>query len=78
MKNKQLKLLIFLTQGIGIIFYIIFLSAFYVPLPSNQTLIGDSVFRSSLSIFGGIFLILIIVSLASSILVKQEGQTEKS
>lgn len=78
MKNKQLKLLIFLTQGIGIIFYIIFLSAFYIPLPSNQILIGDSVFRSSLSIFGGIFLILIIISLVSSMLVKQEGQTEKS
>ena len=72
MKGKQLELLVFLTQGIGVIFYVIFLAAFYIPLPSNDTLIGDPVFRSSLSIFGGVFLILIIVSLVASRLVKQE------
>ena len=61
-----------LTQIIAVIFYGIFLAAFYLPLPSNQTLIGDSIFRSSLSIFGGIFLVLIIVSVAASRLVKKE------
>ena len=73
MKGRQLEMLVFLTQGIGVIFYVIFLAAFYIPLPSNDTLIGDSVVSSSLSIFGGIFLILIIVSLGASRLVKQEG-----
>jgi len=73
LKGRQLELLVFLTQGIGVIFYVIFLAAFYIPLPSNDTLIGDSVVRSSLSIFGGVFLILIIVSLGASRLVKQEG-----
>ena len=72
MKSKQLEMLVFLTQAIGVIFYGIFLAAFYFPLPSNDTLIGDSVVRSSLSIFGGVFLILIIVSLGASRLVKQE------
>jgi hypothetical protein len=72
LKSKQLALLVFLTQGIGVIFYGIFLAAFYLPLPSNETLIGDPIFRLSLSIFGGIFLILIAVSLMASRLLKQE------
>ena len=53
-------------------FYGIFLAAFYLTLPSNETLIGDPMFRLSLSIFGGLFLILIIGSLVASVIVKQE------
>lgn len=72
MKSKQLAFYVFLAQGIGAVFYGIFLAAFYLTLPSNETLIGDPMFRSSLSIFGGLFLILIIGSLVASVIVKQE------
>ena len=72
MKGDQTKLLVFLAQGIGVIFYGIFLAAFYIPMPSNDTLIGDPTFRTPLSIFGGIFLILILISLAASYVRKQE------
>jgi len=71
MERKPLELLVFLAQGIGVVFYGIFLAAFYVPMPSNDTLIGDPTFRTPLSIFGGIFLILIIISLAASYVRKQ-------
>ena len=72
MKSKQTELLVLLAQGIGAVFYIIFLAAFYIPLPSNETFIGDPAFRTPLSIFGGIFLILIIITLATAYLRKQE------
>ena len=72
MKSKQLGLLVFLAQGIGVLFYGIFLAAFYIPMPSNDTLIGDPIFRTPLSIFGGIFLILILISLGASYVRKQE------
>lgn len=72
MKNKQAELLVFLAQGIGAVFYVIFLAAFYIPLPSNDTLIGDPAFRTPMSIFGGIFLILILITLATAYLRKQE------
>jgi len=72
MKSAQAELLVFLAQGIGAVFYVIFLAAFYIPMPSNDTLIGDPAFRTPLSIFGGIFLILIIISLSASYLRKQE------
>ncbi|MBN1245913.1 hypothetical protein JXA31_10000 [Candidatus Bathyarchaeota archaeon] len=72
MKSKQAELLVFLAQSIGVVFYGIFLAAFYIPMPSNDTLIGDPTFRTPLSIFGGIFLILIIISFAASYVRKQE------
>ena len=72
MKSKQTELLVFLAQGIGAVFYVIFLAAFYIPLPSNDTLIGDPAFRTPMSIFGGIFLILIIITIATAYLRKQE------
>jgi len=72
LKSKQLAFYVLLTQGIGAVFYGIFLAAFYLTLPSNATLIGDPMFRLSLSIFGGLFLILIIGSLLASVIVKQE------
>ncbi|KON31644.1 hypothetical protein AC478_02535 [miscellaneous Crenarchaeota group-1 archaeon SG8-32-3] len=72
MKSKQAEVLVFLAQGIGVVFYVIFLAAFYIPLPSNDTLIGDLAFRTPLSILGGIFLILILISLAAAYFRKQE------
>jgi hypothetical protein len=72
LKTKQLAFYVLLTQGIGTVFYGIFLAAYYLELPSNASLIGDPTFRTSLSIFGGLFLILIIGSLVASVIVKQE------
>jgi hypothetical protein len=72
MERKPLDLLVFLAQGIGVVFYVIFLAAFYIPLPSNDTLIGDPTFRTPLSIFGGILLILTIISIAAAYFRKQE------
>jgi hypothetical protein len=63
---------VFLTQGIGIVFYCIFSAAYYLTLPSNETLVGDPNFRTSMSIFGGLFLILIIGSLVASVIIKQD------
>jgi hypothetical protein len=72
MKSKQAELLVFLAQGIGAVFYVIFLAAFYIPLPSNDTLIGDPAFRTPMSIFGGIFLFLILITIATAYLRKQK------
>lgn len=72
MKIKQSEMLVFLAQGIGVVFYVIFLAAFYIPMPSNDTLIGDPTFRTHLSIFGGIFIILTIISLAAAYMRKHE------
>jgi hypothetical protein len=60
MKTPQIAL-VFLTQTVGVVFFLIFLAAFYVPMPSNETLIGDPSYRNPLSIFGAIFLALTVI-----------------
>ena len=73
MRSKQLSSLVLLTQATGLVFFVIFLAAFYLELPSNASLIGNPTFRAALSVFGGLFLILIVVCLAVSGRVRQKN-----
>jgi len=66
MKNQQLTALVYLTQGIGVVFFVIFLAAFYLPIPTGDTSIGDPNYRTPLSIFGIIFIIVTIISIVAS------------
>jgi len=61
-----------LTQGIGAIFFAVFLASYALALPSNQVLHGQPIFKTSLSIFGGLFLALIAISIVISVIVKPE------
>jgi hypothetical protein len=72
LKRKQLVRFVFLTQGVGAIFFAVFLASYALALPSNQVLHGQPVFRIPLSIFGGLFLALVAISLVLSIIVKPE------
>jgi hypothetical protein len=59
-----------LTQAVGAIFFAVFLTSYALALPSNKVLHGEPIFRTSLSIFGGLFLILVAVAVVISIVVK--------
>jgi len=72
MKNQQLTPLVFLTQTIGVIFFVVFLAAFYLPMPSNDTFIGDPNFRTPMSIFGIIFVIMIVITIVVAYVVKRK------
>lgn len=72
MKSQQLTAFIFLTQGIGVVFFGIFLAAFYIPMPSNQTLIGDPNFRTPLSIFGAIYLAVTLIAVVAAYVTKKK------
>jgi hypothetical protein len=71
-KQNQSKILSFLTQGIGLIFYGVFWAAYAFALPTNNVLIDHDAYRIPLGIFGGILLILIFVSLGISALKRRE------
>jgi hypothetical protein len=61
-----------LTQGIGAIFFAVFLASYALALPSNQVLHGQPIFRIPLSIFGGLFLTLTAVAIVFSFITKPE------
>jgi hypothetical protein len=64
--------LVFLTQGIGAVFFAVFLASYALALPSNLVLHGQPIFRIPLSIFGALFLALTAIAIALSIIIKPE------
>jgi hypothetical protein len=65
--NKIVNSLLFLTQGLGMIFYIVFSAAYDIPLPSTKVLTGEPIFHNLLMISGVLYFIFIIVVLGLSI-----------
>lgn len=61
--NSKSVMLLFFVQVIGAIFYAILLAAYVLPFPSMEVLIGEPLFRSLLSVFGGLFLLSTLVSI---------------
>ncbi len=72
MKRNQLAMFVFLAQGIGAIFYAVFLASYALALPSNRVLHDLLVFKIPLSIFGGLFILSIVILLLLSFRVKPE------
>jgi hypothetical protein len=72
LKRNHLVQLVFLTQGIGAVFFAVFLASYALALPSNLVLHGQPIFRIPLSIFGGLFLALIAIAIVLSFVVKPE------
>jgi hypothetical protein len=63
---------VFLAQGIGAMFYAVFLASYAFALPSNRVLHELPVFRIPLSIFGAIFILSTVILLLLSFMVKPE------
>jgi hypothetical protein len=72
LKTNNLARYAFLTQAIGAIFFAVFLASYALALPSNQVLHGEPIFRTTLSIFGGLFLALTAVVIVLSFITKPE------
>ena len=72
MNTKQLAIFLFVAQGIGAIFYAVFSAAYILAIPSINVLSGEPVFKWPLTVFGVLFVILILVSLVVSFVYKPE------
>lgn len=66
--KKQLSVWLFICDGLGIIFYGILSAAYYIPIPSTKVLIGEPFYKSSITIFGLLYLSMVILIIALSIL----------
>jgi len=61
--NRRSVMFLFFVQLIGAIFYCVLLAAYFLSFPSTQVLIGEPIFKSLLSVFGGLFLVSTLVSI---------------
>jgi len=60
------------AQGIGAVFYAVFSAAYILAIPSTHVLSGEPVFKWPLTVFGVLFVILVLVSLLVSVIYKPE------
>lgn len=58
--QKHVSTILFVTQGVGVAFTIVFLAAYMGGLPSTNVLHSEPVFRAVLAVFGAAFLVLIL------------------
>ena len=63
LNRKTLYLFHYAVQATGAIYVGTFLAAYLFALPSNNILHGEPIYRSVLAIFGGLFLIFILVEI---------------
>jgi NhaP-type Na+/H+ or K+/H+ antiporter len=75
LKIELLAPLVFLTQGVGLVFFVVFVSAYFGGMPSSGNLIGNSAFRVTLSVLGGVFLILILGVLLAAVLARKKNSS---
>jgi hypothetical protein len=61
--KRELVMLIFLVQVFGTIFYFVLSAAYFLPFPSTEVLIGESLFKSLLLAFGALFFVSTLVSI---------------
>ncbi len=66
MIRKQFAWLVLLAQGVGAVFFAVFWASYAFALPSNRVLHGEPVFKIPISVFGGLFILLVIVLLVLS------------
>jgi hypothetical protein len=75
--RKLLNSLLFLTQTFGIVFFIVFSLAYYIPIPSTKILTGTEPFHSLLQVFGVLFFSFSIGVIALSFMAKIIDRTPK-
>lgn len=61
--NRNWVTLWLLVECVGAIFYCVVAAAYFLPFPSTQILIGEPIFKTLLAVFGGLFLVLALVSM---------------
>ena len=69
--KRNLSVILFFVQAIGAVFYGVFSAAYILALPSIKILTGDPTIHMLLSIFGGLFLILIIAVFVLALFMKK-------
>ena len=60
--NQKIQKILYITQGVGAVFVVVFLAAYLAGLPSRDVLHSEPVFKIPLIIFGAALLLLIIVT----------------
>ncbi len=75
-KTKSLSLYIYAVQIIGAAFYAVFSAAYILSIPTTKVLSGEAIFKVPLTVFGVLFIVLILVSLVIAATNKKSISTQ--
>jgi hypothetical protein len=73
LNRKQLNVILFITEGLGITFYSIFSAAYYATTPSTTVLTGEPIFHIPITVFGLLYFIAVIITVLLSIAKQTPG-----
>jgi hypothetical protein len=69
LNHEKTTSLLFSVEAVGAAFFVVFLMAYYLGLPSTDNLVGDPTFRLLMQILGGLFLAMVASSLLAFIVI---------
>lgn len=72
--DKQVSNFLFVTQGVGAIFVVIFLAAYLGGLPSTNVLHNEAAFRIPLTILGVVLLVLVLATVIVAAFQRKSNQ----
>jgi hypothetical protein len=72
--SNQVTKFLFASEGIGAVFVSIFIAAYLLGLPSTEVRHSEPIFRTALSIFGILFVILVLATLLLSFYIKKNRE----
>ncbi len=72
LSDKQITTFLFAAQGVGAVFVGIFLAAYLTGLPSTAVFHSEPAFRIPLSIFGAVFLVMVLSASVLAVLSKKD------
>ncbi len=74
LNNRQITKFVYASEGAGTVFAGIFLAAYLLGLPSTEVRHSEPIFRTSLSVVGIIFVVLVLVALVLSFYIKKNRE----
>lgn len=72
--QKQLNVMLYITEGLGIAFYAVLSAAYYWVIPSTKVLTGEPVFKIPITIFALLYFIMVVVIVALSTIKKKNSE----
>ena len=73
--NRQINMLLYSVEGVGLIFVAIFLAAYLGGLPTTAVLHSEPAFKIPLIIFGALLLVLILATTVLAVAIRNRSHS---
>jgi hypothetical protein len=72
LSEKQINVLLFAAQGVGVVFVGVFLAAYLAGLPTTAVFHSEPAFRIPLTILGAVLLVMVLSAFVLAVLSRKD------